>query len=121
MTVANSAVIDAIGVSVATGALVLTMTEDRDWTDCQTQLEQLQEKVSLYLRFVQSEQLYETHGEQRGAPLEVDLVCQYPPPESIFASLRAVAERLLHARIAFRVSVFPPGTSSPYELSLNAS
>ncbi len=121
MTVENTGVVDIVGVSRESGFVILTMVEHRDWSDSATQLAQLREKASAYLEFVKSGQLYETHEAHRGAPIAIELVCQFPPPSDLHSQLRDLASQLSGSRVGFKVSVHPPKPAAPYEVNYNAS
>jgi len=106
MPVSKSGVIDAIGVDLITGTVRLAMSEERDWSDANGLLRDLERKVNSYLDFVHGGQINE-YPEYKGKPIEFELYCQFIPPKATEPALRMIKAQLAAQRIEFKVFVGP--------------
>lgn len=100
MTVANTGVVDWMGIESVTGNVSLTVVDDLDWTDEQGHLLLLQEKLNIYLAFIESGEVFERIAEEIGrsvpdsTPVTVTIIAKFALP------LRAQAF-VEHAKDAF--------------------
>lgn len=79
MSIDQTNVVDAIGVDDVTGDVVLTITDQLDWTGSDNEhLLMLQEKLNTYLSFVESGEILETYPDAKGRSVLIDVVCKYP-------------------------------------------
>ncbi len=78
MSVEQINVIDAIGVETESGKVVLTISDHLDWTDGETHLQILQEKINTYLGFVESGELVESYPDAEGRTVVIDIVSKFP-------------------------------------------
>jgi hypothetical protein len=79
MSVDQTNVVDAIGVDNATGDVVLTITDHREWTGSDNEHRLLlQEKLNTYLSFVESGELLESYPNAKGRAVLIDVVCKCP-------------------------------------------
>lgn len=114
MAVNKPDVVDAIVVDAASGAVVLAMAEERDWSDSMMLLRDLEAKVNSYLGFVHSGQLDEL-PEYRHRPIEFELHCQFVPANEAAPALRALKAHLEAQSIGFKVFV---GADRSYPLTV---
>jgi hypothetical protein len=73
-----TSVVDAVGLEVASGTLVLSILDSWDWTDTPTHLLSLQEKLNAYFAFIESGQVFDHHPNVRGARIRIDVISKYP-------------------------------------------
>lgn len=79
MSIAQTNIIDAIGVDNATGDVVLTITDHFEWTENNNEhLLLLQEKLNAYLRFVESGEIVKAYPNAKNRAILIDVVCKYP-------------------------------------------
>lgn len=77
MSISQNNVIDAMGISNETGQVVLTISDHLRWGN--EHLLMLQEKINLYLAFVESGELIEKYPDASGREVLISVVCKYPP------------------------------------------
>lgn len=75
MSVEKTEIIDAIGVDIQTGELVLTITDHLEWTNEHLLL--LQKKLNTYLRFVESGEILQTYSDAKGRTVVIDVVFKH--------------------------------------------
>lgn len=66
MTVAQTGVVDWMGIEKLTGHVGLTIVDDLDWSDEHSHLLLLQEKLNTYLTFIESGEVFERLFEETG-------------------------------------------------------
>ncbi|WP_291587439.1 DUF6572 domain-containing protein [Comamonas sp. UBA7528] len=86
MTVENTSIVDAIGTDKATGAVYLTITDHLHWDTAHLRL--LQEKINLYLGFIESGEIYASFPNAKGAPLVIDVFTKLRPSEDAVRFLK---------------------------------
>lgn len=75
MSVDKTNVVDAIGVDIQTGELVLTISDHLEWTGSDNEhLLLLQEKLNTYLRFVESGEVLKSYPDAKGKDMVIDVV-----------------------------------------------
>ncbi|QTH15026.1 DUF6572 domain-containing protein [Pseudomonas corrugata] len=77
MSIEQTDVIDAIGVDKETGEVVLTISDHLEWDDAHLLL--LQEKINLYIGFVEAGELEDAYPNARGRKISINVVCKYSP------------------------------------------
>jgi hypothetical protein len=78
MSVDQTNVVDSIGIDIATGDVVLTITDHLEWTGSDNEhLLLLQEKLNTYLSFVESGEIFETYPDAKGRAVLIDVVCRW--------------------------------------------
>ncbi len=92
MSLDNLKIIDALGVEVSSGHIVLTIIDAWDWADELDHLIALQEKINTYLNFIESDQIYEDYPDANGQPLRIDLITKFPLPEIAIEFLERASE-----------------------------
>lgn len=66
MTVAQTGVVDWLGIEKVTGHVSLSVVDDLDWSDEQNHLLLLQEELNTYLAFIESGEVFERLVEEVG-------------------------------------------------------
>lgn len=77
MSIEQADVIDAIGVDKETGQVVLTISDHLEWGDDHLLL--LQEKINLYMSFVEGGELADVYPDAKGCQVSISVVCKYHP------------------------------------------
>jgi hypothetical protein len=80
LEVANK--VDAIGIDVESGEVVLTIADSWDWRDEPTHLHALQMKFNSYLDFIETGQLLESYPSAEGRNVTICIVFRMAPTES---------------------------------------
>ena len=109
MPVSKPGTIDSIGTDPQTGVVALSMFEERDWGDPVAHLRDLERKVNGYLDFVFGGQMNE-NPEYRGKLVEIELYCQFIPPQQVAPVFRTLKLHLQAQHIGFKVFVGPNRT-----------
>jgi hypothetical protein len=81
MSIEQPKTIDAIGVDNETGITKLAIIDDLDWEDEGKHLTILQDKINLYLGFIESGDIYESYPDSKGRNLEIKIYSKYDIPE----------------------------------------
>lgn len=79
MSIEQTGVVDAIGVHQESGKLILTISDHLDWNaNIQEHMLLLQEKLNIYLAFVESGELLEQYPDAHGRDVIINVVGRYP-------------------------------------------
>jgi hypothetical protein len=79
MTVENPRVVDFVSIDHETGAVVLTISDHLAWDEEGEHLQTLQEKLNVYLSFIESGELVESCPEAAGRDVRITIVHREPP------------------------------------------
>jgi hypothetical protein len=101
MTVEDNTIVDAVGVDVGSGHVVLTISDHLDWDDEQDHLRTLQEKVNLYLAFIESGELVMKYPQAAGRHPRIDVVFRTRPSGRALGFLETVRKTIESAAIGF--------------------
>ena len=77
MSIEQADIVDAIGVDKETGGVVLTISDHLEWSNEHLLL--LQEKVNLYIGFVEAGDLVAVYPDAKGRQVSINVVFKYPP------------------------------------------
>lgn len=88
MTVENTSIIDSVGTDKETGEVRLSIFAHLPWDTAHLRL--LQEKINMYLGFIESGEIYMSYPGAKGRPLVIDVYTKFRPNED-------VARFLMHA------------------------
>lgn len=72
-TIEDTNKVDAIGIDKTTGVVVLKVFDHLDWSDEQSHLYLLQEKINSYLRFMESEEVLEAYPDAKKRKLQISI------------------------------------------------
>ena len=79
MTVENTSTVDAVGTDKDTGEVRLSIFDHLPWnTD---HLRVLQDKINVYLGFIESGEIYVSYPNAKGRPLVIDVYTKFRPTE----------------------------------------
>jgi hypothetical protein len=104
MSIEQTGVVDAIGVDKETGQVVLTISDHLEWDDDHLLL--LQEKLNLYIGFVEAGELLDVYPDSKGRQVCINIICKYPPNvggENFLSRVGSILDRV-GIRLAFQVS-----------------
>jgi len=79
VSIEDQAVVDAIGIARDTGCVILTISDHLPWDEANEHLLTLQAKLNRYLAFIEGGELLEKYPAAKGKPVQIELVCKYPP------------------------------------------
>lgn len=86
MTIEYTSIVDAIGTDKVTGAVHLTITDHLPWDTAHLRL--LQNKINLYLGFIESGEIYASYPNAKGAPLVIEVFTKFRPSEDAIRFLK---------------------------------
>ena len=107
MSVEQTRVIDAIGTDRADGTVVLTVSDHLAWDEAHFQI--LRDKVSTYLHFLESGEVYESYPSAVGRNFAISVVLLHRPCEKGFVFLQRIGAVVTSAGYAFRFGPLPSG------------
>lgn len=81
MSLDNLNEVDVIGIDNETGVVTLAIADDWSWDEEEDHLRALQDKINIYLSFVESNEIYETYPNAMGRDVEIKIYAKYPLPE----------------------------------------
>src|SRR4051812_37461549 len=77
MTVENTSIVDAVGTDKETGEVRLSIFDHLPWDTQHLRL--LQEKINVYLGFIESGEIYGSYPNAKGRPLVIDVFTKFRP------------------------------------------
>jgi hypothetical protein len=107
MTIEDTEVVDVAGTDKVTGEIVLTISDHLSWEDEGTHFRLIEKKMSRYLEFVRSGQVFESFPQARQTPIRIDLICKHPPSDSAARFLSAARMQLKTLGIVFSHRMLP--------------
>lgn len=88
MSIDQTNVVDLIRIDRETGYVVLSVVDHLDWSSEQTEshLLLLQDKLNMYLAFLESGEIYESYPQYEGHEIKMEVVGKYPlsPAAEVF-------------------------------------
>ncbi|MGH9670815.1 MAG: DUF6572 domain-containing protein [Terriglobales bacterium] len=88
------------------GRIILTISDHLDWKHSDEHLTVLQEKISTYLRFLDSGEIFDKFPEARGRRILIQIMFHYKPEKGSAPFLETVKSRVESAGYGFRYEVF---------------
>lgn len=79
MTVENTSIVDAVGTDKETGEVRLSIFDHLPWDTEHLRL--LQDKINVYLGFIESGEIYVSYPNAKGRPLVIDVFTKFRPTE----------------------------------------
>ena len=113
MSIRKTKVVDWLGIEKGTGDIVLTLVDDEDWANEQEHLELLQEKLTSYLAFIESGEIYGRLAADLGrtntrtAPIKVSILAKHPAPPRAHEFLKYAEQTFTGAGFSFVHKVVP--------------
>ncbi|KAA0253980.1 hypothetical protein FBQ97_16210 [Acidobacteria bacterium ACD] len=105
MSVEQLDVVDAVGVDVLSGEVILTVSDHLGWEAEEEHIALLREKLNLYLRFVESGELVESYPAAAGRRVVVDVVGREQPSSAGRVFLENASRTVTDANITLRFRV----------------
>jgi hypothetical protein len=105
MSVEDENTVDAIGLEIETGIVVLTIADHLDWSDQSSHEMMLQEKLNHYLSFIESEEILTAFPSARDRSVRIDVVLRIQPSAGGAEFLERVRQIVTGAGIGFRVKL----------------
>lgn len=105
MTIEQVEVVDFIGINKEEGCISLVISDHLEWDDESEKLLLLQEKINVYLSYIQSGQMFETHPEAVGLEAHIALTCKYQPNQEALNFFVLVAPIIEGVGFKFKWSV----------------
>jgi len=108
LTVVQTSIVDWMGIEKSTGHVSLTVVDDLDWSDEQSHLLLLQEKLNTYLAFIESGEVFERLVEEVGrrvpatTPVNVTILAKFDLTPQSQAFLDHATENFGHAGVSLR-------------------
>jgi hypothetical protein len=97
LAVDEPGVIDAVGIDLVTGEVVLTIADHLAWDQDNEHLRILETKINRYLGFIEAGELVEAYPSAVGKPVRIDIVCKHPlreEDEQLLSKASADVERI---------------------------
>ncbi|GAA0682119.1 hypothetical protein ISN75_19875 [Dyella marensis] len=113
MTIEDDRVVDSLGISKLDRKVVLLISDHLDWEDEEGHVRLFERKISCYLDFIRSGQIFESLPGAVGFPVRIELVQQYKPSESALRILNAAKQQLGEMRYEFSFHPLPAGYRRP--------
>jgi len=110
MTIEQTKVVDAIGVEIQTGRVVLTIADHLPWSDEAGHLALLQAKLNSYLAFLESGEVFESYPDSKGRQFRIDVVFQHKPGAAADRFLSDARDAVTHAGFALSWRIFREST-----------
>jgi len=73
--------IDAIGIDNQTEVAVLSIIDELDWEEEKNHLILLQEKINMYLSFIESGEIFDAYPDAKNRNIEIRIFAGYELPE----------------------------------------
>ncbi|MFB2647968.1 DUF6572 domain-containing protein [Shewanella mangrovisoli] len=103
MSIEDQDSIDAIGIDNE-GVVVLTISDHLEWDDKHLLL--LQEKINIYLAFLESGEVFESYPDSRGREFKINIMCKYEPTALATRFLSQCTDIINQVGIKFGYQVF---------------
>jgi len=113
MAIDDPSSLDALGIEPGTGHALLVIVDDLDWANPMEHINMLQQKISAYIMFAQSDQLERELPEAAGRKRKIGVIQQFEPPENIIPILDQLGQSLASMDIEFGYSPLPDGYEQP--------
>lgn len=106
MAVDDPRVIDFLGVNKNTGEVDLTIADHLDWVHSDHHQMVLQEKLNVYLAFVESGEILEQIADAASRPIVLHIVFKFPPDSRRREFLARRQETIAAAGFSLRYRLF---------------
>ncbi|NML22441.1 hypothetical protein HHL16_16270 [Pseudoflavitalea sp. G-6-1-2] len=93
MSILNLEIVDAISIDLL-GNVVLTISDELSWENDHEHLLALQNKINVYLEFIENGNLYEQYPNAAGRQIVIHLVNKYEPNKNAVVFFTAVKQIL---------------------------
>lgn len=104
MSIEQTDIVDAIGEDEL-GNIILTISDHLDWSSDNKHLFLLQDKINLYLAFLESGEVYRSYLNSKGKKFIIDVVFKYQPKDKDIQFLLNISNIVAEAGFRFTWSV----------------
>jgi hypothetical protein len=105
MTVQKSKLVDAIGVDNMTGFVTLFIFDDLEWEKEEEHLLLIQEKLNVYLHFIESGEVYNAYSQAANKDIEIKIHFKYQFPDSCIYFFEQVKEIIVDSGYHFNYKI----------------
>lgn len=105
MPLQNTNEVDIISLNKETGIVTLGIIDSLEWENEEEHLLLLQEKINVYLSFIESGEIYSTYGDAKGREFEIKIYFKNKFPDKCKDFLERVSEILNDAGYYFNFQV----------------
>jgi hypothetical protein len=105
MGVQDTNEVDIIAINKDTGICTLTIIDSLEWGDEEEHLFILQEKINIYLSFIESGEVYSTYPASEGRKFEIIIRFRVSIPESCAQFLQQVSKIISDAGFILTYSI----------------
>ncbi|RUM93975.1 MAG: hypothetical protein DSZ28_05620 [Thiothrix sp.] len=91
-TIEDTSKVDAIGIDKNTGIVILKIFDHLDWSDEQSHLYLLQEKINSYLRFMESGEVFDEYPDAKMQKLQISISFKEKPSANCIKFLDTVTK-----------------------------
>ncbi|MFD3262736.1 DUF6572 domain-containing protein [Phenylobacterium ferrooxidans] len=107
MSIENAEIIDGLGTDKIRGEATLLISDHWPWSDEPAHFALLEAKISRYIDFVTSGQIFEQMPNARGLPICIKLIHQHDPSVSAARFLEAAGQQLAELGLRFSHASLP--------------
>ncbi len=107
MTIEQLDKVDGLGIDGQRNETVLLISDHLSWQDQSVHFAVLEGKLSAYLNFIRSGQLYESLPSAKGLPVRIKLMHQHSPNAAAELALDATGKKLAALGVAFSHESLP--------------
>jgi len=96
MSIEQKNVIDFISTNEESNSVVLTISDHLDWIDVKKHLLALQDKISTYLRFIESGEIYDSYADAKGKNIVINIIAKnelVPEGEEFIEKVKSVVHQ----------------------------
>ncbi|RDI38383.1 DUF6572 domain-containing protein [Falsibacillus pallidus] len=106
MSIEDKDKIDSIGINKETGIVTLALTDHLDWSNEYEHLVLLQDKINLYVSFLESGEVYESYPQAKGKNFEIKIFSKFDLTENALEFLNVAYSTVKEAgfNLSFEVS-----------------
>lgn len=95
-----------MGTDIRTGAVILTIIDDWDWSAPEHHLIALQNKLNAYLEFIEDGQIESEYPQGSGRVRRIEIVAKFAAPEAATQFLRRANEQTAHLVASISMRIF---------------
>ncbi|MBF0276942.1 MAG: hypothetical protein HQM13_04095 [SAR324 cluster bacterium] len=92
MTIEQRNNIDFISTDSDDGSVILSISDHLAWDEKNAHLMMLQEKVNEYLKYIESEEIYNSYPDAKGKPIKIIVFLKHDPTDLVKEFFRAAQE-----------------------------
>jgi len=106
MSIIQTDVVDFIGIDNLSKNVILSILDDLNWSNEHNHLLLLQEKINLYLSFIESGEIYDTYPLSIGKKIEIEIYFKHDLPYNATVFLEKSIQVISDAGFNLKYSIF---------------